>query len=477
MLPNMGGAGLSAQELHALRGQIVDIVCGSVFVFIGLAAAAIALVRRRSGARLFILLGIWSAIYGAMQLTQQQLMLLVSPHWLQQLAAPLNAAMTYLVDVAAALVFRELCLGLARQAAQLAALAHAAVAIAGIGFLFATGSRNELILYNNLLAACMLTLLMIVLTVPGLSKRYLVLPKRGVLAIGTLLFVIEALFINLLHPLGRPSPHIFDHLGFAIFLFSLGYSGLELIFANERRLLAIENELSIARDIQKAILPDRSPDLDHLRVFVTYRPITAVAGDFYDFIPVDRERLGVLVADVSGHGVPAALFSSMIKIAIESVEPCACDPKAVLSGLNRTLSCQLRGQLISAAYLWLDTGKQQALYSAAGHPPLLCWHQGQLESIESNGLLFGVTSEDGNYPVRSIPVVPGDRFLLYTDGMIEPENARGDSFGDAKLEEIVRQNRERPAAELSERLLSELRRWQPDPTQKDDITLLVVDVV
>jgi len=92
--------GLTDQEVAALRGQIVDIVCGSVFVLIVLAAAAIALVRRRSGARLFILLGIWSATYGAMQLTQQQLMLLGSPHWLQHLAAPLNAAMTCLVDAA-----------------------------------------------------------------------------------------------------------------------------------------------------------------------------------------------------------------------------------------------------------------------------------------------------------------------------------------------------------------------------------------
>ena len=461
-----------------MRGQIVDIICGSVFVFIGLAAASIAVVRRRSGARLFLLLGVWSAMYGAMQLTQQSIVLQISPHWLQTVAPGANATMTYLVVVAAGLVFRELSLGRFRHLIDAFVLAGLAIAIGGVAFYFATGDNGRLIRYNNLLAAGLLTTLMVVLVVPRFSKKYLVLSNRGVLAIGTLLFAMEALFVNLLRPLGLNSPHLFDHLGFAIYLFSLGYSGLQLVFANERRLLSIEHELTIARDIQNAILPDCAPELDHLRVSTTYRPMTAVAGDFYEFIPVDRERLGVLVADVSGHGVPAALFASMIKVAVQSVAPCACDPKAVLSGLNRTLSGQVRGQLISAAYLWLDTEKRQALYSAAGHPPLLLWRKDKLQHIESNGLLFGVNAGSDGYPVCTIPILAGDRFLLYTDGITEPENAHGDAFGDSRLEQVIRVNHDRPPSELSAQLLSELRRWQPDSlTQKDDITLLVVDVV
>ena len=117
------------------------------------------------------------------------------------------------------------------------------------------------------------------------------------------------------------------------------------------------------------------------------------------------------------------------------------------------------------------------MYSAAGHPPLLCWRKGNLERIESNGLLIGVRP-DADYPVCEIPLNAGDRFLLYTDGVVEPENAAGVPFGDQKLEQVVRDNSLRPPSELSEHLLQEIRLWQPaSVTQQDDITLIVIDAV
>ena len=183
------------------------------------------------------------------------------------------------------------------------------------------------------------------------------------------------------------------------------------------------------------------------------------------------------MADVTGHGAPAALIASMIKVAMQSVVPCAHDPREVLRRLNRILFSQVHEQLVSAAYLWLDTENRKALYSAAGHPPLLrCW-DGKLERVESNGLLFGVVA-DPEYPVRNLPVRSGDRFLLYTDGVIEPENACGDSFGDRKLEDFVRNNQSRSPFEMSDQLLSEIRLWRPTGRgQQDDITLIVIDVV
>lgn len=169
----------------------------------------------------------------------------------------------------------------------------------------------------------------------------------------------------------------------------------------------------------------------------------------------------------------------MIKVATQSVAVFANDPAQVLRGLNRILATELRGQLTSAAYLWIDTENHTARYSAAGHPPLLCWRnaRAELEPIESNGLLFGI-ADDCEYPVRNLTVESGDRFLIYTDGLVEPENARGESFGDRQLEQVVRKNLPLPAPEMLQQILSELWRWRPASVRRqDDITLIIVDVV
>ena len=298
------------------------------------------------------------------------------------------------------------------------------------------------------------------------------------LAIGTLVFAIEALWVNVARYLDYPPPPpLLDHLAFAAYLLSFGYVAVQIASANERRLLSIENELALARKLQFSILPTAIPEVQSVRIAVAYQPMTAVAGDFYEFVPINGKQVGFLVADVTGHGVPAALIASMIKAAMQSVAPCAHDPREVLRGLNRILFKQVSDQFVSAAYLWLDTERRKAWYSAAGHPPLLRWRQGKLERIESNGLLFGVIP-DPDYPVRDLAVYSGDRFLLYTDGVIEPENASGESFGDGKLEEVVRNHQSRSPSELSDQLLSEIRLWQPASlAQQDDITLIVIDVV
>ena len=155
----------------------------------------------------------------------------------------------------------------------------------------------------------------------------------------------------------------------------------------------------------------------------------------------------------------------------------AHNPPEVLRGMNRILFGQMQEQFVSAAYLWLDMENRKALYSAAGHPPLLLWREHKLEPIESNGILLGVIP-DPDFPVRDIPIKPGDRFLLCTDGVIEPENARGDSFGGRKLEQVLCDNQLRSPSGLSEQLLSEIRHWRPaSTTQQDDITLIIIDVV
>jgi len=144
----------------------------------------------------------------------------------------------------------------------------------------------------------------------------------------------------------------------------------------------------------------------------------------------------------------------------------------------------LQGKFVSASDLCIDSQTHTARYSAAGHPPLLHWcaRESILTRIESNGLLFGVpaTSQCKKcaFPAREISVVAGDRFLLYTDGLTEPENSVGEAFGDHKLEQILRDNPALPAAQLSLLVLSGVRAWQPaSMCQQDDITFLIIDVL
>jgi sigma-B regulation protein RsbU (phosphoserine phosphatase) len=330
-----------------------------------------------------------------------------------------------------------------------------------------------------LVAAIGTIVLLIVFVVPSLGRQYLIVKDRRVMLAGAIIFGAEALLTNILHPLGYRTDGIWDDLGFFIFILSLGYVAMQQVYSSERRLSSIENELAIARQLQFSILPTTTPELRNLRIAAVYEPMTEVAGDFYEYLQVDEYRTGFLIADVSGHGVPAALIASMIKVAAQSVNGCAHDPSEVLQRLRDILSSQLRGQFVSASYLWIDTESRVARYSAAGHPPLLWWRaaDGTLARIESNGMLFGAPFV-GDYPVREIPFLAGDRFLLYTDGFTEPEDIHGEPFGDHKLEQILRGSSSLPAAELSLLLLDEVRRWQPGSmTQQDDITLVVIDVL
>lgn len=469
---------MESQVLAMLRGQLEQIISGTIFIFIGLAACSIAGIRRRSGSRLFVWLGIWSVLYGASLLTRPQAVVDALPHSIQAGVHYLHVVASYVVVVVATLAWLELSLGRLRLLIKTILVAGAAVAVAGVGWFASGGSPGKFLPYNHLVVVCALVLLITVVSVEKLSDRFMLLPNRRVLAVGTLVFAIEALWVNLARRLALPplSP-LLDHLAFAAYLLSFCYVAVQIAYTNEHRLLSIENELALARKLQRSILPTTVPEIQNVRIAVAYQPMTAVAGDFYEFVPVDGKQVGFLVADVTGHGVPAALIASMIKVAMQSVAPSAHDPREVLRGLNQILFRQSLDQFATAAYLWLDTENQRALYSAAGHPPLLRWRQGKLERIESNGLMFGVIP-DPDYPVFDLPICPGDRFLLYTDGVIEPENASGDLFGDYKLEEVICNHQSRSPSDLSDQLLSEIRLWQPASlAQQDDITLIVIDVV
>jgi sigma-B regulation protein RsbU (phosphoserine phosphatase) len=317
--------------LQTLRGDVINIVLGTVFLTVGATACAIAAIRRHKGVRILVWWGISSGMFGFQTMGQTHTILTVLPHPLQFIAPYVNTAVMYLLLISLLFAWRELILGKLRLLIQLEIFVGLTIALVGIGTFVLGGPTNKWMFYNNLLAVLAMLALLAAVLVPRFAK-FLLIPHHRVLAAGTLIFALEVLYTNLGTVLHYSQLPLVDSLGFAVLLFSLGYVALEMLFTNERRLLSIEAELETARQIQSSILPTSLPELEHLRIAASDHPMTAVAGDFYQFVRPDNNHLGILVADVSGHGIPAALISSMIKVAIQSVAVHAHDPAQVLGG-------------------------------------------------------------------------------------------------------------------------------------------------
>ncbi|HQR47491.1 MAG TPA: SpoIIE family protein phosphatase [Thermoanaerobaculia bacterium] len=242
------------------------------------------------------------------------------------------------------------------------------------------------------------------------------------------------------------------------------------------QLLAIRKELELARTIQMSILPREVPKVDGLDIAVRYIPMTSVAGDFYDFIPVDAKRFGALVADVSGHGVPAALVASMLKIALGAQAPHAADPAKVLTGLNAALCGKFDTHFVTAAYLWVDMEAGTVDYAGAGHPPLLFGGGRGTRTVQKNGLFLGMFPQAKYAAVREL-LGPGERILAYTDGIPEAKNPAAEEFGSGRLLELLGALPAAPADAFADRVLADVTGWAGRPEAEghdDDITLLVI---
>ena len=246
------------------------------------------------------------------------------------------------------------------------------------------------------------------------------------------------------------------------------------------QLLAIRKELETARQIQQSILPESVPQMEGLDIAARYLPMTAVAGDFYDFIVLDSKHVGIMVADVSGHGMPAALIASMLKIALAAQAENAAHPARVLHGLNQALCGKFQHHYVTAAYAFVDMEKRILTYAGAGHPPLLLWRgtSDRVRDISENGLFLG-RFDFATYSSVDVPLAPGDFGLLYTDGIPETTNAAQVEFGAERFRQFLVGERNISANQLADRLLEELSRWsahRQGEDLEDDITMVAFHV-
>jgi serine phosphatase RsbU (regulator of sigma subunit) len=247
-----------------------------------------------------------------------------------------------------------------------------------------------------------------------------------------------------------------------------------------QQLSAIQKELETARLIQRSIMPETVPQIGGLDIAARYIPMTSVAGDFYDFVVVDSQHLGILIADVSGHGMPAALIASMLKIALAAQSAHADDPARVLQGLNRALCGKFQHHYVTAAYAFVNMQKRTLTYAGAGHPPLLMWGPASpsVRDVTENGLFLG-KFDFATYSSVEIPLAPGDRGLLYTDGISEANNPEGAEFGEERFRQFLQAEKNGSADQLADRLLEELARWSAHGEGEDlddDITLVTIHV-
>jgi phosphoserine phosphatase RsbU/P len=250
------------------------------------------------------------------------------------------------------------------------------------------------------------------------------------------------------------------------------------------QLLTIQRELETAREIQLSILPEEIPKIAGLDIAARYIPMTSVAGDFYDFIVVDEKHLGILIADVSGHGMPAALIASMLKIALAAQTSDAADPAQVLLGLNQALCGKFQHHYVTAAYLFVDMLKGVLKYAGAGHPPLLVWSGSStgssdgVRAVEENGLFLGKFPQ-ATYSSVELPLKSGDWCLLYTDGITETTNPSQIEFGTNRFRQFLVTEQGQSAGHFADRLLKELSQWSARDTDgdlDDDVTLVAVHV-
>jgi serine phosphatase RsbU (regulator of sigma subunit) len=265
--------------------------------------------------------------------------------------------------------------------------------------------------------------------------------------------------------------HSIEPFGFLVLLGALVSIALRRALATERKLIDVEQELSTARRIQSAIIPQSPPALNGIRIATRYQPMTSVAGDFYDFLVSSNDLLTVLVADVSGHGVPAALVACMLKVCFEAQKRNAADPAAILSGLNLMLRGSLGGQYVTAACAAIDRNAGTVTYAGAGHPPTLLarGNSDDLVLLDENGLFIGPFPH-ATYANISVPFHVGDKLLLYTDGITEANDPTGKEFGREKLGQFLLHPAEREPAAILDQLFSQITTG----SQQDDLTAVLV---
>ena len=238
---------------------------------------------------------------------------------------------------------------------------------------------------------------------------------------------------------------------------------------------ALRRELDIAREIQQSILPRRFPACGRLDLFATMLPARDVGGDFYDFFALDDRRFGLVIGDVSGKGMPAALFMAVCRTLVKATALSGLGPAACLQRVNDLLVADNPSDMfVTLFYAILDLGTGELTYSNGGHnPPFVIRSGAAVEPLAVGGTLLGVL-DSARFSEHRLRLCTGDTLLLYTDGVTEAANPAEVLYGDARVAHVLTAAGAGSCEQLVRSLLSDVARHSEGIAQSDDITLLAV---
>lgn len=448
------------QVLQAFRRDAPSLFLGAMITAVGLVAVAFYILRRKHDP-ILVYLAFFAALYGLRMWIKADLLSLTMQNW--SFFPRLRSAIDFVVPIPAFLFFNAAGL-LQRWSKTFTRVLGIVFGIFALATL-AIGVQTIFYEITGVLIIGALGVLMARSARTRANQDFVVIRR------GLVIFGVFAVWENIRNMLNLRLPNV-EPIGFVAFLLALGYVAARQTLLRDQQLSEIQKELEVAKRIQLSILPAAFPNSATFRVAARYVPMTSVAGDFYDFIIADDTRAGLLIADVSGHGVPAALIASMVKVAATSQQANVADPSRLLAGMNAVLCGNTQDQFVTAAYVYLDSQLHELRYSAAGHPPMLLLRDGEVREIVENGLMlaaFGFAT----YTTAAQRLQPGDRLLLYTDGIVEAASASGEFFGAEALSTLLRQTAGSVTADAADRIISTVQKWAP--SQDDDLTVLVCD--
>jgi sigma-B regulation protein RsbU (phosphoserine phosphatase) len=242
----------------------------------------------------------------------------------------------------------------------------------------------------------------------------------------------------------------------------------------------LRRELALASEVQKRLFPEKAPDVRSAQLVGYCLPARGVGGDYYDFLRIGSDQLGVALADVAGKGIAAALVMSVVQASLRSL---ADDPAIPLSQLtckiNRLL-CASTGPNSYATFFYarFDERTRSLSYVNGGHNPpfLLRNHQsGVIEELTTGGMIIGMFPFS-QYEEGTVQLEPGDVLMLFTDGVSEAHNPQEEEFGEERIKDVLKRYRHFPAEEMSTAILGELRQWMADAPQHDDLTFVLMKI-